>query len=816
MNEALLDVVPVTIEDEMKSSFLEYSMSVIVSRALPDVRDGLKPVHRRILYAMNAMGAHHNKAYKKSARTVGDVIGKYHPHGDTAVYDALVRMAQDFSLRYPLVDGQGNFGSTEDAPAAMRYTEARLSRICAEMLADLEKETVDFIPNYDDNETEPTVLPSKIPNLMVNGSGGIAVGMATNIPPHNIGEITEALIYLIENPDCSVFDLMEYVKGPDFPTAGEIHGSAGIRAAYATGRGQVVTRAATEVEPIGKGDRERIVVTELPYQVNKARMIEKIAELTKDKRVTGIADIRDESDRDGIRVVIELKRDAVAQVVLNHLYKHTQMQDTFGVQMIALVDGRPKQLTLKEMLYHFIEHRREIITRRTMFDLAKAEEREHILAGFIKALDSIDEVIKLIRGAASPEDAKTGLMKNFDFSERQAKAILELRLQRLTAMEQQKIIDEREEVLKTIEQLIYIRDHEEEKYRIIKEELTELKEKFSDGRRTQLIPVESEVDIEDLIAEEDMVVTISMSGYIKRNPINLYKAQKRGGKGVKGMQMKVEDVVNKLFIASTHANLLFFTDTGRVFRKKVYEIPEVSRVAKGKAVVNLVQLQPEEKVATVFPVGKFEEDRYLVIATRKGYIKKTKLDAFARVHAGGIIATALEEGDGVVSVKVTDGDQHILIATRHGMAARFHEKDIRAMGRTARGVRAIRLANDDSIIGMSALTAGEDNGDTMFTIKEDGYGKRSTLDKYPLHRRGGKGVIDIKCDKDSGGVVAIKRIRESEQLMIISESGVVIRINASDVSAIGRNTMGVRVINLGEGDKVVSVGRLEESDEEEQ
>lgn len=810
MNDTALEVIPVAIEDEMRSSFLEYSMSVIVSRALPDVRDGLKPVHRRILYAMNQLGNHHNKPFKKSARTVGDVIAKYHPHGDTAVYDALVRMAQDFSLRYPLVDGQGNFGSVDgDSAAAMRYTEARLHRITAEMLQDLDKETVDFIPNYDESETEPVVLPSKLPNLLINGAGGIAVGMATNIPPHNLGEVVDGLIHLIDNPGCSIAELSEFIKGPDFPTGAEIHGMNGIREAYATGRGHITMRASAEIEPMEKGERERIVINAIPYQVNKSRLIEKIAELVRDKRIVGISDIRDESDRRGMRVVVELKKDAVGRIVLNQLYKHTQLQDTFGVIMISLVDGRPKLLNLKETLRHFVEHRREIITRRTIYDLRKTKEREHILAGFVKALENLNEVIALIRAAESPEAARGGLIEKFGFTLPQAKAILEMRLQRLTGMERQKIIDEREEALKTIERLTYIRDHEEEKFRIIKGELSELKEKFGDERRTRLVPMESEVETEDLIADEDMVVTVSMSGYIKRNPVALYRSQRRGGKGVIGMRTKDEDVVADLFVASTHDYLLFFTDTGRVFRKKVYEVPPASRMAKGKAVVNVVQLQPGEKVATIIPLHGFDEGHCLIIATKKGYIKKTPLSAFSRIHSGGIIATDLEEGDRVIGAAAADGKQNVIISTMRGMTIRFSENDIRPMGRTARGVRAVRLGVGDDVAGM-AVFPEEGGEDAVFTIKEDGYGKRSPLDRYPLQRRGGRGVIDIKCDDGSGGVVAVRRVHDTDELMIISQSGAVIRIKATDVSVIGRNTKGVRVISLDKEDKVVSVGRLEE------
>lgn len=815
MNESGLSIIPVAIEDEMRSSFLEYSMSVIVSRALPDVRDGLKPVHRRILFAMHSIGNYHNKAYKKSARTVGDVIAKYHPHGDQPVYEALVRMAQAFSMRYPLVDGQGNFGSVDgDSPAAMRYTEARLARISDEMLADLEKETVNFIPNYDEAETEPVVLPARAPNLLINGSGGIAVGMTTNIPPHNLGEVIDGLIHLIDNPQVTIDELMGFIPGPDFPTYGEIHGTAGIRSAYHTGRGLIIMRAKAHIEPMEKGDRERIVITEIPYQVNKARLVEKIAYLVRDKKVMGISDLRDESDRQGMRVVVELKRDAMAQIVLNQLYKHTQMQETFGVILLALVDGQPRQLTLKDILRHFIGHRLEIVTRRTLFELRKASERAHILEGYALALDHLDQVIALIRKSASPEEARRGLIESWAFSEAQAKAILELRLQRLTGLERQKIADELAETNKTIERLVYIRDHEDEKLRVIKGELAEIKTKYGNERRTRLVPLENEVDIEDLIAREDMVVAISTQGYIKRTPLDLYKAQKRGGKGVRGISMKDEDDLKELFVASTHDNLLFFTNTGRVFRTKVYEAPESTRAGRGKAVVNLIQLQPDEKVQTIFPVSDFTPGTFLVTATKKGFIKKTDMEAFARIHAGGIIAIDLEEGDDVIAVTVTDGNKNILVATQQGMSITFHESDLRPIGRDTRGVRAIRLDEGDAVVGMVALPADEDVNETVFTLKEDGNGKRSETSRYPVQGRGGKGVIDIKCDDQSGGVVGIKLVKDTHDLIVMTRDGVAIRMNASGVSVVGRNTKGVRVINLGEGDRVVSVGVMDAQENE--
>ncbi|MDH5511338.1 MAG: DNA gyrase subunit A [Nitrospinota bacterium] len=817
MEEIHPGIVPIDIEDEMKSSFLDYAMSVIVSRALPDARDGLKPVHRRILYAMSELGNVHNKPHKKSAQAVGEVMGKYHPHGDAAIYDTMVRMAQDFSMRYQLVDGQGNFGSVDgDPPAAMRYTEARLSRMSGELLADMDKETVRFIPNYDESLREPTVLPAKLPNLLVNGSGGIAVGMATNIPPHNLREVVNGVIYYIDNPDCAVMELMEHIKGPDFPTGAEIHGEAGIRSAYATGRGHVVMRANAVIEPMGKGDRERILITEIPYQVNKGRLIKSIDILAKEKKILGLGEIRDESSRKGMRIVIELKKDAPARVILNQLYKHTQMQDTFGVIMIALVEGRPRQLNLKEMIRHFVEHRRSVVTARTMFDLRKTREKEHVLAGYIIALDRLDEVIAFIRAAENPETAKIGLMEKFGLSEIQAKAILELRLQRLTAMERQKIAAEREELLNAIGKLEFIRDNEDEKFRIIKEEITGLAEQYGDDRRTVITPIESEVDIEDLIPEEDVAVTVSMSGYIKRNPVDEYRAQRRGGKGVMGMRMQSEDQVQNLFVASTHDTLLFFTSAGRVFSKKVYEIPSSGRVAMGKAVVNLLQLQPDERVATIFPLKEFSKDQFLVIATRLGYIKKTGLDLFSRINQGGIIAAELEEGDDVIAVSVSDGRRHVVINTGGGMAIRFKEEDIRPMGRTARGVRAIALGKDDTVVGMTEFDPEHDAEACLFTIKEDGNGKRSDLEKYPLQRRGGRGVMDIKCDESSGKVVGTLKVAPSDEVMTISQNGVVIRFSASDVSIIGRNTKGVRIMEMEKGDRVVSISSMEEQNPPEQ
>ena len=716
-------------------------------------------------------------------------------------------MAQEFSLRYPLVDGQGNFGSVDgDSPAAMRYTEARLHRISSEILRDIDKETVDFTPNYDESELEPVVLPAKSPNLLLNGSNGIAVGMATNIPPHNMGELVNGIISLIDNPNCSVDELMTHITGPDFPTAGEVCGSSGIREAYHKGRGLIVMRGKAEIEPLNKTGRETIVITELPYQVNKARLVEKIAGLVRDKRITGISDLRDESDREGMRIILELKRDAVGQVILNQLYKHTQLQDTFGVIMIALVDRRPRLLNLKEMLHHFVVHRREIIARRTLFDLKKAEEREHILAGFVKALDNLDKVIKLIRAATNPDEARIQLVEKFDFSENQSKAILELRLQRLTGLERQKIVDERKETLARIKHLKFIRDNDSEKYRIIKEELLELKSNYGDDRRTVLVPAESaEVFDEDLIAREDMVVTTSASGYIKRNPLSFYRSQNRKGKGVVGIKMREEDVVMALYIANTHDHLLFFTDTGRVFSKKVYEVPLASRVAKGKAMVNLLQLQPGEKVVAISPVDRLDSTLSLLMATKLGVIKKTPLKLFSKIHTGGIIAIKLDDGDDVIDVGITDNVHNVQLTTKNGMSIRFSESDVRSMGRATRGVRGMRLAVDDHVVGMEIFLENEAETASILSVKQNGRGKRTQLSKYPLQKRGGKGVNDINCEEENGNVVATKRVGNNDQLMVITQNGVVIRIKVSDIPVIGRSTKGVIIMSLSSGDSVVSV-----------
>jgi DNA gyrase subunit A len=803
---------PVTIEDEMRSSYLDYAMSVIVGRALPDVRDGLKPVHRRILFAMNEMGNVHNKPYKKSARIVGDVIGKYHPHGDAAVYDTIVRLAQDFSLRYPLVDGQGNFGSIDgDAAAAMRYTEIRLHKLADEMTADLDKETVDFTPTYDESMEEPSVLPCKFPNLLVNGSTGIAVGMTTNIPPHNIGEMCNAVIHMIKNPDCTIGDLMEIVPAPDFPTAGLIMGRAGIRAAYMTGRGSIVMRAKCELEPNRRKDQENVIVTEFPYQVNKARTMEKIADLVRDKKITGISDIRDESDRSGIRLVIELKRDAMPNVVLNQLYKHTQLQETFGVNMIALVNRQPKLMNLKEVLTHFIEHRRVVVTLRTLHDLRKAKAREHILEGLKIAVDNIDEVVKLIRASGSPEEARSGLMSKFALSELQAKAILDMRLARLTGLERKKIENDLAAVRKEIERLVYIRDHEGEKYRIIKDEMADTIRTFGDERRTQIEEAAEAMDEEDLIAEEDMVVILSKGGYIKRVPKAVYRAQRRGGKGVKAMDVKEEDLVVRVFIASTHSYLLIFTSLGKVFRLKVWEIPLAGRIARGKSLANLLGITREEKVTAVFSIRDFmEENKFLILATRKGMIKKTRLSEYANIHIKGIIAIMLGKGDELASAGISNGENGVFIGTAKGKSIHFNEKNARPMGRRTAGVRGIVLDQDDYVAGLG-ITGPES---VVLTVTENGYGKRTKIERYRVQTRGGKGMINIINSERNGDVVSLKLVEEDNQIMAITRSGKIIRTNVNEIPILGRSTQGVTILDTGEDDTVISIAAIEEEKED--
>ena len=818
--------ISVNIEDEMKKSYMDYAMSVIIGRALPDVRDGFKPVHRRCLYAMYDMGNDWNKPYRKSARVVGDVIGKYHPHGDTAAYDTIVRMAQDFSLRYPMVDGQGNFGSVDgDSPAAMRYTEIRMSQMAHDMLLDLDKETVDMGPNYDDSLQEPLVLPAKIPNLLVNGSSGIAVGMATNIPPHNLSEVVEGIIAVIENPALTLEELMERIPGPDFPTAGFIYGTEGIISAYRSGRGIIQMRARARVEKQKKSERESIIVTEIPYQVNKARLIEKIAELVREKKIEGISDLRDESDRDGMRIVIELKKDENPQVLLNQLYKHTQMQSSFGIIMLAIVNNRPKVLTLKEVIRHFIDHRREIVTRRTVFELKKAEARAHILLGLKIALDWLDSVIALIRGSKTPAEAKEGLMAGrfaqpsdiaanpfLCLSELQAQAILEMRLHRLTGLEQDKIIQEYEEILRVIARLKEILGSEAEILKIIKVELLEVKEKFGDPRRTEIIGQTAEITLEDTIVEEDMVVTISHTGYIKRSAVSLYRAQRRGGKGKTGMKTKEEDFVEQLFIASTKDYMLFFTDAGKVFWLKVYEIPEGGRATRGKAIVNLLNLSAGEKISAIMPVKEFTNDRFIMMATRLGVVKKTPLLEYSHPRAGGIIAVNLDEGDKLITVSLTDGKQDVLLASRNGKSIRFREEDARPMGRVTRGVRGMSLEADDVVIGM-VIVNEQYSDSTLFTVTENGFGKRTELTEYRRQSRGGKGVITIKTNERNGCVVDINQVTDENDLMLITDQGKIIRMPIAGFSVIGRNTQGVRLMVTEETERIVAVARLAEKEE---
>jgi DNA gyrase subunit A len=804
--------VPVYIEEEMRESFMAYAMSVIISRALPDVRDGLKPVHRRVLYAMYDMGNTSDKAYKKSARLVGDIIGKYHPHGDTAVYDTIVRMAQDFNLRYPLVDGQGNFGSIDgDNPAAMRYTEIRMTPLAEEMLADIDKETVDFLPNYDDSLKEPAVLPSRVPNLLINGAAGIAVGMATNVPPHNVSEVIAGLVALIENPDITIKQLMQHIPGPDFPTAGFIHGREPIVQAYHEGKGIIQIRGKAFTETVKRTGREQIVISEIPYMVNKKRLIEQIAQLVNEKKIEGIADIRDESDREGMRIVIELRRDGVAEIIINQLYKHTALQESFGVNLLAIVDGRPKLLTLKEALKAFIEHRKEVVTRRTAYDLRKAEERLHILEGYRIALDHLDAVIALIRNAADPRAAKEGLITSFALSETQAQAILDLRLQRLTGLERDKIMEEHRQTLELIARLSAILADEKEIYKIIVEELAEIKRKYGDERRTQIINHSEEISLEDMIVDEDMAVTISHDGYIKRNPVTLYRAQRRGGKGKIGTTTKEEDFVEYLFIASMHAHILFFTTIGKVYWIKVHELPQASRAARGRPIVNLLNLEPGEKVSAFLSVREFQEGRYIVFATKNGLIKKTELMAYANPRASGIRAIGLEDGDEVIGVRLTDGQQEVILSTADGQSIRFKEEQVRPTGRGTFGVVGMKLDPGDKVVSMEILTLGFD----ILTVAEGGYGKRTQMDEYRLQSRGGKGIITMKTTEKTGRVVGVQQVTEDDQLMLISNKGKIIRMRIKDIRVIGRNTQGVRLIELEEGERVVSLARLAEKEEDE-
>ncbi|HEY5498083.1 MAG TPA: DNA gyrase subunit A [Syntrophales bacterium] len=810
MDDLFQKNLPVNIEDEMKKSYMAYAMSVIIGRAIPDVRDGLKPVHRRALFAMHEMGNRWNRPYKKSARIVGDIIGKYHPHGDTAAYDTIVRMAQDFSMRYLLVDGQGNFGSVDgDPPAAMRYTEIRMSRIAEEILADLEKDTVDFIPNYDESLEEPVVMPSKIPTILLNGTAGIAVGVATNIPPHNLREVIAGTIALIRNPDLSIDELIAYIPGPDFPTAGFINGREGILSAYRTGRGSIRLRARAMIERNARNDRESIVVTELPYQVNKANLIEKISELVKEKKIEGIADLRDESDRDGIRVVLDLKRDEVSGVILNQLYKHTQMETTFGVTMLAIDNKQPRVFNLKEILRSFIDFRKQVVVRRTRFDLAKATERAHILEGLIIALTNIDAVVAVIKASANPQEAAVALCESFGLTEPQARAILEMRLQRLTGLERDKIDAEHTELMK---QIAFLKDILENPHRVLEviiAELEDIRTRYGDERRTEIVVSPDEIDIEDMIVEEDMVVTISHTGYVKRNPVSLYRNQRRGGRGKMGMGTKEEDFVVKLFVASTHQYILIFSSLGKVYWLKVYQIPQAGRAAKGKAIVNLISLTQGERVAAILPVKEFVAERNVVMVTRQGVIKKTNLAAFSHPRSTGIIAIGIDAGDELMDVQLTLGNQDIFLGTRMGMAIRFHEEDVRGTGRGARGVRGIMLAPEDAVVGMEIPSEGSG----MATITEKGYGKRTTVSEYRLQTRGGKGTINLRTAPRVGNVTGICQVAGDEDLMLISDAGKIIRVRVEEVSLIHRSTQGVRLIDLDENERLVGIARVEREEE---
>ncbi len=796
----------ISIEEEMKVSYLDYAMSVIIGRALPEVRDGLKPVQRRILYAMFREGLLPNKKYSKSAGVVGEVLKKYHPHGDSAVYDAMVRLAQDFNMRYPLVDGQGNFGSIDGDPAAAyRYTEAKLAKIAEDILADIDKETVNFTPNFDETTEEPVVMPTRIPNLLVNGSAGIAVGMATNIPPHNLGEIVSGLIMLLDNPDVTIPELMTVIHGPDFPTAAIIHGTEGIVNAYTNGRGLIKVRAKARIEKEAARNSETIIITELPYQVNKARLIEKMAELVREKRIEGVSDIRDESDRDGIRIVLEVKRGEMGQVILNNLYKHTQMETTFGIIMLALVGGQPHILNLKRMLKYFLQHRRDVILRRTRFELRKAEEKAHILEGLKIALDHLDEIIRLIRSAKSPDEAKTGLIANYALSMIQAQAILDMRLQRLTGLERDKIITDYTETMKEIERLKAILGSEALVSRIIKEELQEVKSKYADERRTEIAAGTADLTLEDLITEEEMVITVSHNGYIKRNPLSIYRSQRRGGKGLTGMETREEDYVEQLFIGSTHDYMLFFSNMGRLYWLKIYQIPEAGRAAKGKALVNVLSLSEGERITTALNVKDFKEG-YLVMFTKAGIVKKTKLEEYSNPRSKGIIAVTLDEGDELIAVKRTTGNNDIIIGTRRGLAARFNEEDVRSVGRTARGVIGIRLGKKDEVVSANVI----EEGTTLLTVTEKGLGKRTRSEEYPVHGRGGKGVISIKVVERGGNAVGLLQVKDEDEVVLITNGGKLIRTVAKNISVLGRNTQGVKLMDIDPEDKIVSVGRVVE------
>ena len=844
MSEVAKEILPINIEEEMKQSYMEYAMSVIVGRALPDVRDGLKPVHRRVLYAMSELGNDWNKPYKKSARVVGDVIGKYHPHGDTAVYDTIVRMAQPFSLRYMLVDGQGNFGSVDgDSPAAMRYTEVRMSRIAHELIADIDKETVDFSPNYDESEHEPDVFPTRVPNLLVNGSAGIAVGLATNIPPHNLQEVVSAVIALIDNPALEITEILEYIPGPDFPTAGIINGAAGIYQAYTTGRGRIYVRAKHHIETDESSGKESIVVTELPYQVNKANLLEKIAELVKEKRIEGITELRDESDKDGMRMVIELRRGEVAEVLINNLYQYTQMQNVFGINMVALVDGQPRLLNIKQVLEAFVRHRQEVVTRRTVFELRKARARAHELEGLAIALVNIDEVIALIKAAPNPGAAKEQLMsrawepgmvvgmlersgsdssrpENLDdqyglvngqyfLSEVQAKAILDLRLHRLTGLEQEKIVKEYAEVLDAINELLRILNDPARLMEVIREELCDIRERYGDERRTEIVSTQQDLEIEDLITEEDMVVTLSHAGYVKTQPVSVYAAQRRGGRGKAATVMKEEDFVDKLFVASSHDTLLCFSTRGKVYWKKVFTLPQAGRTARGKPFVNLLPLEGDERITAVLPIREYTEGLNVFMATSSGLVKKTPLTDFSRPRANGIIALDLLDDDCLVGVDITDGDSDAMLFTDAGKSIRFNESQVRAMGRTARGVRGIRMDEGQSVISLIICKEG-----AVLSVTENGYGKRTSLENYPVQGRGGQGVISIQTSERNGKVVGATLVIPGQEVMLISNGGTLVRTRVDEISVTGRNTQGVRLINLGGSELLVSVERIEEQEEE--
>jgi DNA gyrase subunit A len=804
--------IPVGIEEEMKRSYLDYAMSVIIGRALPDVRDGLKPVHRRVLYGMWESGNRADRPYKKSARIVGDVMGKYHPHGDTAIYDTVVRMAQAFAMRYPLVDGQGNFGSLDgDNPAAMRYTEVRLTKLAEEMIRDdIDKETVDWGPNYDGSETEPLVLPARVPNLLVNGGSGIAVGMATNIPPHNLGEVVDALLMLIENPEVTIRDLMTALPGPDFPTAGFIHGVDGIRSAYTTGRGIMQLRARTEIETHSRTERQSIVISEIPYQINKKKLVERIAELVREKKIDGVSDLRDESDRDGIRVVVDVKKDAIPEIILNSLYKMTQMQTTFGIILLAIVDNQPRVMTLKELLLHFLNHRKTVVIRRTRYDLRKAEERAHILEGILKALDHLDEVIATIRASQTPTEARENLISRFAFSEPQAQAILDMRLQRLTGLEREKVVEEYRELMVAIERLRAILGSDRLVLEEIKRELADLKQSYGDRRRTEIIPETHDISIEDMIADEPMVITVTQSGYIKRSPLSLYRAQARGGKGRTGMVTKDDDFVEHLYVATAHSYILVFTESGRVHWLKVHEIPETGPAAKGKAIVNLLNLESSERLATTVAVREFRDDRYLVFATANGTVKKTALSAYANPREGGIIGINIDEGDRLLAVRETDGQKDILFATAKGFSVRFPESDVRAMGRATYGVKGIVLRAGDRVVAMEEL----DPQGQVLTVAERGYGKRTPVEDYRLQGRGGLGIINLKVTPKTGEVVGVKYVTPDEGLMLITQEGMIIRLNVSGVREVGRSAQGVRLMNLDPEDRIVAVAKLAEKDEE--